>query len=169
MKVYLVGYIAAGKKSWGQKLAKELNLNFVDTREIMETKSGLTFGELLKQKDLYIQLEQDALSEVSKMENVVVATSEMLPCRADNMDVLNKTGITFYLRAGLGCIMMKIVKDTNKIPFLRGMDADFIPDFIKMELDNRKVFYNKADLVYLSRYLKIDMLVDMVKGVDKTY
>ena len=167
MRVYFLGYIAAGKKSWGQKLAKELNLNFVDTREIMEAKSGLSFGELLKQKDLYIRLEQEALAEVSVMENVVVATSEMLPCRGDNMDVLNKTGITFFLRAGLGCIMMKIAKDTDAIPYLKGMDPDIIPDFIKMEIDNRKEFYNKADLVYLSRYLKLNMLVDMVKSVGK--
>ena len=163
MLIYFVGYIAAGKNKWGKKLAKEYNYNFVDTREIMESKSGLSFAELLQNKDLYIKLEQEALAEVSVMENTVVATSEMLPCRADNMSVLNNTGITVFLRAGLGCIMMKIAKRTNEIPYLRGMDSDFIPDFIKMELDNRKQFYQQAKINYLARELTMDKLLELLK------
>ncbi|MCK5847541.1 MAG: hypothetical protein KAG84_08880, partial [Bacteroidales bacterium] len=100
----------------------------------------------------------EALAEVSVMKNTVVATSELLPCRANNMDVLNKTGITFYLRAGLGCIMMRIAKRTQEIPFLVGMDHDFIPDFIKMEMDNRKPFYEQANINTLARELNMKKL-----------
>lgn len=162
MLIYFVGYIAAGKNKWGKKLAKEYGYNFVDTREIMEHKSGLSFAELLQNKDLYISLEQEALAEVSVMKNTVVATSEMLPCRADNMSVLNNTGITFFLRAGLGCIMMKIAKRTKKIPYFRGLDNDFIPDFIKMELDNRKPYYQQAKYVYLARELTMSKLLELL-------
>ncbi len=168
MLIYFIGYIAAGKNKWGKKTAEELNYNFVDTREIMEQMSGMTFGALLQNKDLFIQFEQAALAEVSVLENTVVATSELLPCRADNMEILNKTGITFYLRAGLGCIMMRIGKRTQEIPFLVGMDHDFIPDFISMELDNRKPFYLQADINYLSKELNLKKLKSLLmeKGVE---
>ena len=162
MLIYFVGYIAAGKNKWGKRLAEELGYDFVDTREMMMEKSGLTFPELLKNKELYIKLEQEALDRVSKMKDTVVATSEMMPCRGDNMDVMNATGLTFYLRAGLGCIMMRVGKDTNRYPMLRGIDPDFIPDFIRMELENRKPFYEKAKIEYLARELKMNKLLDMI-------
>ena len=159
MLIYFIGYIGAGKSSWGKKLAKELDYNFIDTRKIMEQKSGLSFAELLRNKELFIKLEQDALIEVSTMENTVVATSEMLPCRANNMDILNDTGTTFYLKAGLGCIMMKIGKKTDTIPMLQGIDHDFIPDFIKVELANRKPIYSKAKITYMARELNMEKLL----------
>ena len=162
MLIYFVGYIAAGKSSWGKKLADELKYDFIDTRDIMMQESGLSFAELLQNKELFIKLEQKALSMVKTLSNTVVATSELLPCRADNMDVLNRTGITFYLRAGLGCIMMKIGKKTKTIPLLQGIDHDFIPDFIKMELANRKPFYDKAKVEYLERELSMEKLLELV-------
>ncbi len=163
MLIYFIGYIAAGKSKWGKKLAKELDYDFVDTREIMMQDSGLSFAELLRNKELFIKLEQGALEKVSKMKDTVIATSELLPCRADNIEVMNKTGITFFLRAGLGCIMMKIGKKTKTIPLLQGIDPDFIPDFIRMELENRKPFYQKAKIEYLARELKMDKLLELIK------
>ena len=164
MLIYFIGYIAAGKNKWGKRLAEELNYDFIDTREIMMQESGMSFFELLQNKEMFISLEQSALEKVSKMKNTVIATSELLPCRADNMEVMNSTGITFFLRAGLGCIMMKIGKKSNTIPLLQGIDPDFIPDFIRMELENRKPFYQKANIEYLARELKIDKLLELIEG-----
>lgn len=162
MLVYFIGYLAAGKSKWGKKLAKELGYDFVDTREMMMETSGLTFSELLQNKELFIMLEQAALERVSKMKDTVVATSELLPCRGDNMEVMNSTGITFYLRAGLGCIMMKIGKKTKSIPLLQKLDPDFIPDFISMELSHRKPFYEKAKIEFLARELKMEKLLELI-------
>ena len=164
MLIYFVGYLAAGKAKWGKRLAEELEYNFVDTREMMMQASGLDFFTLLQNKELFIKLEQEALEQVSKMKDTVVATSELLPCRGNNMEILNRSGITFYLRAGLGCIMMRIGKDTNKYPMLRGIDPDFIPDFIRMELENRKPFYEKAKIEYLARELKMKKLLELIEN-----
>ena len=163
MLIYFIGYLAAGKRSWGEKLSKELGYSFIDTRDIMMQKSGLNFAELLQNRELFIELEQEALSKVSKMNNTVVATSEMLPCRGDNMDILNSTGCTFYLKAGVGCIMMKIGNGARGIPMLKGIDHNFIPDFIKMELANRKPIYMRAKINYMARELKMDKLLSLIE------
>ena len=162
MLIYFIGYLAAGKAKWGKKLADELGYDFVDTREMMIQSSGLDFFTLLQNKELFIKLEQEALEQVSQMKNTVVATSELLPCRGNNMEVMNSTGITFYLRAGLGCIMMRVSKNKDRYPMLRGIDSDFIPDFIRMELENRKPFYEKAKIEYLARELKMKKLLELI-------
>jgi shikimate kinase len=162
MLVFFVGYVETGKNKWGQKLAKELGYDFVDTRTIMENASGYEYGQLLNDKNLYIQLEQEALEYVLKLENTVVATSELLPCRADNMDRLNAAGKTIFLRAGLGCIMMKVSKQKNNIPLLRGVDTDIVPDFITMELKNRNPHYGKAKYIKLSREIRMKGILEFL-------
>ena len=162
MLVFFVGYVETGKNKWSQKLAKELGHDFVDTRIIMEEMSGYNYGQLLNDKELYIQLEQEALEYVLKLKNTVVATSELLPCRADNMDRLNKAGKTIFLRAGLGCLMMKISKQKRDIPLLRSIDTDIVPDFITMELKNRNPHYNKAQYIKLSREIRMKGVLEFI-------
>ena len=164
MLVFFVGYIETGKNSWGQKLAKELGYDFVDTRIIMEEISGYKYSQLLNDKNLYIQLEQETLEYVLNLENTVVATSELLPCRADNMDRLNAAGKTIFLRAGLGCIMMRISKIKNNIPILQNIETNFVPDFIAMELKNRNPYYGKAQYIKLSREIRMKGILEFIVG-----
>jgi len=164
MLVFFVGYIETGKNRWGQKLAKELGYDFVDTRIIMEKISGHKYSHLLNDKNLYIQLEQETLEYVLNLENTVVATSELLPCRADNMDRLNAAGKTIFLRAGLGCIMMRISKLKNKIPLLQNIETNTVPDFIIMELKNRNPFYSKAKYIKLSREIRMKGILEFIVG-----
>ncbi len=55
MLIYFIGYISAGKSKWGKKLAIELNYNFIDTRDIMMQESGLSFVELIQNRELNIK------------------------------------------------------------------------------------------------------------------
>ena len=163
MRIFLVGFIETRKKFWGTKLAKELGYSFVDTRDMMAEKAAIPYSEILKDKVLYIKLEQEVLEEVLVLEDTVIATSELLPGRADNMDRLNEAGKTVFLRAGLGCIMMRVSKHKNEIPLLRGIDPDTVPDFISIELKRRNPVYMKAQFVKLSRELKMKELLEFVR------
>ncbi len=163
MTVYFIGYIEAGKKKWGQKLAKELNHNFVDTRDLMQEKTGKSYAELLADKDLFIKTEQEIVEEISSLKDTIIATSELLPCRADNMEKLNENGITFFLRAGLGCVMMKVSLLHNDIPMLKGIDPDIVPDFVNAELNRRKPFYSKAKIEILARELTMKKLLKLLE------
>ena len=162
MLIFFVGYIETGKNKWAKKLSQELGYDFVDTRIIMEEISGYKYSQLLNDKNLYIQLEQEALEHVLKLKNTVVATSELLPCRYDNMDRLNSAGKTIFLRAGLGCIMMRVSKTEKSIPLLSNIDTDIVPDFIAMELKNRNEFYNKAKYIKLSREIRMKGIIEFI-------
>jgi len=164
MIVYFIGYIEAGKNKWGQKLAKELNCNFLDTRVLMQERTGKTYSELLSDKELFISTEQQIVEEISKIENTIVATSELLPCRNNNMDILNKNGTTVYLRAGIGCIMMRISLRNNDIALLKGIDPNSVPDFINAELIRRKTFYEKAHINTLARELSFKKLLELIES-----
>ncbi len=162
MKIYLVGYIASGKRKWAKRIRDNYNLNCIDTRELMSEISGKEYAELLTDKESYIKYEQKAFEQVLKTKDTVVVCSELLPCRNDNMEVLKKDGLSIYMRAGLGCIMMKLPKRKHKIPLINGIDSDILPDFIKMELSNRKPYYLKAHENLLERELKKEQLFNII-------
>lgn len=162
MLIFIVGYIDSGKNKWGNKVAKELGYNLVDTRKLMEEKSGRSYTELLKNKEIYVELEQEVFEDVLKLENSVVVASELLPCRNNNMDRMNEAGKTVFLRAGVGCIMMKISRKKTHIPLLDGIDPNHVPDFIVMELKRRKPFYQKAQFEKLERELRLKELMQFI-------
>ena len=168
MLIYFVGYIEAGKKKWGQKLAKEIDYEFLDTRDLMQKKTGKTYEELLNDKNLFISTEQEIIEEISQLKNTIIAVSELLPCRGNNMDILNKSGITFYLRAGVGCIMMKVSLMKNRIPLLKGIHPDIVPDFVIVELKKRQPFYSQAKINYLARELTMKKLFKLLEEVGFT-
>ena len=162
MLIFFVGYIASGKRKWGQRLAQELQYNFVDTRELMEQKTGERYEKLLSNKEKFIIAEQAVLQDIIKLENTIVAVGEMMPCRNDNMEILKNAGLTFFLRAGLGCIMMKIPKKRHKIPMIQNIDPDFLPDFLQSEIERRKPYYKQAHINYLERDLRKPKLMEIV-------
>jgi len=159
MRIFFIGYIEAGKKKWGQKLAQELNYKFIDTRDLMQEKTGKSYKELLQNKVLFINTEQEIIDEFIELENVVIAVSELLPCRNDNIETLNNLGLTIYLKAGLGCIMMKVNKLKNDIPLLQNIPSDIVPDFVHEELQRRKPYYKKAQVDVLARELTMTELL----------
>ena len=164
MLVFIVGYLETGKNKWGQKLAKELECNFVDTRILMEELSGRKYSDLLNDKENYIKLEQEAFNHALSLENTVVATSELLPCRLDNMDRMNNAGKTIFLRAGLGCIMMRVSRIKTTPPLLKNINTDIVPDFIAMELKNRNPYYEKAQYNKLSREIKMKGILEFLNS-----
>ena len=164
MRIFFIGYIEAGKKKWGQKLAKELNYKFIDTRDLMQEKTGKSYKELLHNKVLFINTEQEIIDEIIELENVVIAVSELMPCRNNNIEILNNSGITIYLRAGLGCIMMKVSKIKNDIPLLQNVLPDIVPDFVNAELQRRKPYYKKSKFDVLARELTMTKLLKLISN-----
>lgn len=167
MKIFLVGYVASGKRKWARRINEMYGIECIDTRELMAELSGMKYSDLLKSKDDFIKYEQQALDIVLQKENAVVVCGELLPCRADNMDRINQNGLSIYLRAGLGCIMMKLPKKKHLIPMIQGIDSDLLPDFIKMELTNRKPFYSKAKHNLLERELKKEQMKEIIDNYIK--
>ena len=165
MLIFFIGYVASGKRKWGQRLAHELQYDFVDTRELMEEKTGEKYADLLKNREQFIVAEQAVLEDIIKLQNTVVAVGEMMPCRDENMDKLKNAGLTFFLRAGLGCIMMKLPKKKHKIPMVQNIDPDFLPDFIQSELERRKLYYKQAHINYLERDLRKPKLMEIIHKI----
>ena len=96
--ISLIGMAGAGKSSIGEKLAKQLNFNFVDSDLLMEEKSGKSLQDILIQKGNkeFKEIEEDALLSV-KFSKIVLATGGSAVFCSTAMDYIKENSMVIYL------------------------------------------------------------------------
>ncbi len=165
MKIFLIGFMGAGKSSLGKKLAARLGLSFLDTDSFLESKQGRTITEIFEQEGegYFRKLEAEYLRELADIERVVVATGGGLPCYQQNMDWMNEQGVTIYLEVPEDVLVNRVLTDNNKRPLLQGKSADQLSEYVKGTLAKRNKYYYQAQFVCHAAH-PMDELVDVLAG-----
>ena len=168
-KFFLVGYMGSGKTTVGKQLAKKLNLQFIDMDLFIETRFHKNISAIFEEKGEvnFREIERKALHEIIDFENVVISTGGGLPCFFDNMDVMNKTGTTIYLKVSIEELANRLKNGKQKRPLIKDKKPEEIKNFIAGHLKEREVFYNKATFIFETDELfssetfrtKIEMLI----------
>lgn len=101
MLVYLVGLPGVGKTTLGKLLSKKINYNFIDLDLEIENSIGITIPEIFESRgeNYFREIEQLELQKTTLIKNTVISTGGGTPCFFDNMDVMNKNGVTIYLES----------------------------------------------------------------------
>lgn len=164
--IILTGYMCVGKTTVGRALAKELGQTFYDldwyVEERFHTKVSKIFAE--EGEARFRDLEQRMLHEAAEFENVVLACGGGTPCFFDNMEYMNRTGQTFYLKASPATIVRHLAISRNERPLLKGKTAEELEAFITGQLAERSPYYEKAshviDVNVLDSFDKITLVVN---------
>ena len=146
IRIFLTGYMGAGKTTLGKAFARKLNLPFVDLDWYMEERFHKTVGELFVERGEagFRELEKNMLHEVGAFEDVVISTGGGAPCFFDNMDFMNRTGKTVFLEVQFR--RLRVAKQQR--PILQGKQDDELKEFIIRALEKRTPFYSQAQYVF---------------------
>ena len=100
MLLFLIGYMGCGKSSIGRPLAKRLGLKFVDMDTEIERRCGVSVQQFFADRgeEAFRRLERELLRELTSAEDTVVATGGGVPCFFDNMELMNGSGVTVYVK-----------------------------------------------------------------------
>lgn len=166
--IILTGYMCAGKTTVGRALAKELSLSFYDLdwyiEERFHTKVSKIFAE--EGEERFRDMERRMLHEAAEFEDVVLACGGGTPCFFDNIDYMNKTGETFYLKASPETIVQHLALSRGERPLLKGKSPDELLAFVTQQLNEREPFYSKArhivDVNVLDSFDKINLVVNNI-------
>lgn len=147
--IILVGFMGSGKTTFGKKLAKKLNYQFVDTDKEIETLVGMSINTVFEKKgEIYFrQLEREYIKQL-KVQNVVIATGGGLPCFYNNMNYLNKIGVTVYLKYSVEELFERLKKENSFRPLLKEKTELELFKFIEQLLKSRESYYLKAQTVF---------------------
>lgn len=166
--VMLIGYMGAGKTTVGKALAKKLQMQFYDLDWYIEERFRQKISDLFAQKgeNGFRLIEQKMLHEVAEFENVVLALGGGTPCFFDNMDYLNRCGITIFLDASPQTIVQHLKISHTVRPLLKDKQGDELLEHIARQLSERMPYYRQAQLTanvdILDNFDKIDQLTNNI-------
>src|SRR5260221_4316703 len=94
-RVYLVGFMGAGKTSVGECLARELHYGFADLDREIERDAGRTIAEIFREdgEGVFRPLEARALRFVGARTDLVVGTGGGTLTLWENRDFIHRTGV----------------------------------------------------------------------------
>ena len=162
--------MGTGKTSVGKRLAKELNLKFIDTDDLIEKEAGICINEIFTKfgETYFRQLESKVTNEVSSDANMVIATGGGAVINPLNFLALKKNGILICLTASIDVILSRVGSGDERpllsegdkhVPegFNRGKEA--ISNLLKV----REPFYKKADFIVNTTTKTIGEVVEEIK------
>lgn len=157
MLIFIVGYMGCGKSSLGKPLSGLMNYKFIDLDSYIEMKCGMKIPDIFAQygESSFRKEEQRYLIELCENENdCIISTGGGTPCYEDNMDIMNRYGITIYINLEKNILISRLLSSQKKRPLLDSLNEEQLREFVEKSLSSREPFYNKANINITGRNIK---------------
>ena len=165
-RLFLVGYMGCGKSTLGRKLARRLGAAFIDTDARVEEHEGATVADVFRYEGetRFREIERDVLEEaIRDGGDAVISTGGGLPAWSDNMECMNRAGLTVYLRRTPEQIARRLSPyGRQKRPRLRGLNDEELVAFMTRDMAVREPFYAKAALTIECGAMSDDEIADLI-------
>lgn len=149
MKIFIIGYMASGKTTFGRALAEKLNTRFIDLDEYVEQRESESIASIFEKKveEGFREAEKEALLEViNSDEDAIVACGGGTPCFFDNMKLMNDNGITVFIETSTPVLIARLEEENEKRPLLAGKSDEEIRKHVLSQLCERLPYYMEAKL-----------------------
>ncbi len=149
-RIFLVGYMGAGKTTIGKVLSKLMGLTFIDLDYYIEGRFRKTVAQLFAERgeEGFRSIERNMLHEVAEFEDVLVSTGGGTPCFFDNMEFMNQQGTTIYLQVSVDELASRLEVCKHTRPVLKNRTGEELKAFVAESLSGRLPFYQKASIVF---------------------
>lgn len=146
-KIFLVGMPGSGKSTFGKVLSQKIGRQFFDMDEQLERMIGMSIHQMFLEigEDYFREAEQKVLQMLIRLnEPAVIATGGGTPCFYDNMEMMNKSGVTIFLNTPLDVITERVGAKKDVRPLVDKMSKDALQKEITEMHEMRSRYYNKA-------------------------
>ena len=148
MKIFLVGLMGSGKSYWTKQLAKKYKTGGYDLDYLIEVKEEKTIAEIFTEdgEDYFRKTESTVLKWFDQKKTYVLATGGGAPCFFDNMDWMNKQGITIWLDEPLPVIAARLAPEKAHRPLIAKLSDSELLAFLEKQRAERFPFYSAAQI-----------------------
>lgn len=142
MKIYLIGFMGAGKTTVGRELGVRLGIPFFDLDALVEEAEGMPIKEIFAERGepYFRKRERDLLRTTKWIERGVVATGGGTFTFEENIQFIKSEGLSIYISVPFQVLRGRIGEKAAERPMFRDEKAT-------QELyQHRLRFYRLADL-----------------------
>ncbi|BAG83462.1 shikimate kinase [Candidatus Azobacteroides pseudotrichonymphae] len=162
-RIFLIGYMGAGKTTIGKILAEKLNLSFIDTDFFIKNRYKKEITDIFagEGEEKFRRIEQKILQEIiQKWENIVISTGGGTPCFFHNMELMNASGTTVYLKATIELLTERLINMKCARPLIKDKSPEEIKYFVINNLVKRELFYNQASIVFFIKKMTMNDIIE---------
>jgi shikimate kinase len=158
--IVLVGMMGAGKSSIGRRLAKKLNLSFVDADAEIELAAGMPITDIFDHhgEDYFRSGEARVIARLLDQGRQVLATGGGAFMNPATRALIAAKGISVWLKAEPDILLRRIRRRSDR-PLLRTADPEAT---LKRLIDERYPVYAEADVTVHSRDVPHEVIVDEI-------
>jgi shikimate kinase len=149
MKIFLIGFMGAGKSHWGRLLSQKLCITFFDLDEQVAESAGKSITEIFatEGEEHFRMQEKDVLHLITEShENFVMACGGGSPCYFNNIEYMQQAGSTVWINTSLEVLFQRLVKEKDNRPLIKELSDEQLKAFISRKFADRKIYYEQADI-----------------------
>ena len=167
MRIFLVGFMGAGKSVVGRRLAKSLNLSFYDLDEEIESHYKMSVSAIFQKYDeaCFRKLETSVLESFPNKDNFVLSCGGGTPCFGENMAFMNSIGTTIYIKLSTDELVGRISSSYHKRPLTEGKSDEELASYVDAMLKKREPFYSMAKITVDASGTDKETLVEKILQV----
>jgi shikimate kinase len=142
MKIYLVGFMGAGKTTIGRELASRIEAPFFDLDELVTAAEKMSIKDIFAAhgEPYFRKRERDVLRSTKYLEHAIIATGGGTFTFDENIQFIQSEGLSVYLSAPYALLRARVGDKAAERPLFRD-------DLAAHELyANRIRFYRMCDL-----------------------
>jgi shikimate kinase len=166
-KIYLVGFMAAGKTTLAQALARRLGWRAEDVDALIEARERRTVADIFARdgEPYFRAIERQVILSLIPVRHAVVATGGGTFVDPENRAAINADGVSVWLDVPLDALLMRIPADGR-----RPLANDRLQ--MAMLFEARRLAYQQAqvriDASLMRTEALVEQLVDMIERRDST-
>ena len=156
-KIYLVGFMGAGKSTVAAELAARLDWEVEDTDSLVEAREGRAIADIFAREgeSYFRQVERTVLQELIARRRVVVATGGGTFVDPVNRSAINSDGLSVWLDVSFDTVVERIPADGD-----RPLAADHTA--MRELWRDRRVTYSLAHVQLSADRTSVGALVELI-------
>ncbi|MDA9555532.1 shikimate kinase [Pelobium sp.] len=170
MKIFLIGFMGCGKSKLGKGFASKFDKPFIDLDDMVELTYQMTIPDIFAAfgEHGFREKERDVLQSAAMDDDAIIATGGGAPCFFDNMEWMNKNGLTVFIDSPVKVLADRLINARVERPLVKGKNMEQLMEFIEMKLQERRPFYKQAQIVMKGVDLNADMLMEAIEDYQKS-
>lgn len=160
--ILLVGLIGSGKTSVGKRLAKKLNLPFIDGDQEIEKAAGLSLIDVLKcfGAEEYRAGEERVMKRLLQGPPCILASGGGSFVAEQTRKLAKEHAVTIWLKADIDTLYNRTAGRKHR-PFLEGCDSH-LKNKLEAYIKEEYPYYSEADIIVETKDEAVDNTVNRV-------
>ena len=157
--IYLLGFMGCGKTTVGKKLATALGYSWKDLDHVIVSRNGMSISDIFRTygEAFFRKEEAQVLRNTALETQKVISCGGGLPCHRHNMSWIRDHGLSVFLDVAPPVLHQRLLRGQAARPLLQGMSSETLLQFIIAKLEERRPYYEQADIIIHQTEEDLDM------------